>query len=201
MDHQDLWPAVSQMLAVLTIGYSSMMLISKAFCLSASTVSTFIGKLVEVAAYLALISSSILILHPYVRSDLATEDNQRRPSVHGSTAITWAIQTYWYCAGLALASVCALWFAVRSARKPFNKPADHVFGVMTPALYGSLPILVYLDMYLEEIFPNYQSVFVHNKLFQLIVLIGVGVLITCITKLINRHRQSQSPAPVEPLES
>ncbi|EUA80238.1 hypothetical protein [Mycobacteroides abscessus] len=173
MDQIDLWPAVSRMLAILAVGHGSMQTIAKILSVSKHDRINNAGRLVEASSWLALTISSILIFHPYIRPDVATEGGKRRLSLTGPAALSDAIQTYWACAVLATVSVFFLHFAVRNAQRVDFSGAQ----VGVPALIGSMPIIVYFDMFLEEIFPSYRSLPAASHLIQAALLVGAVICV------------------------
>ncbi|AMT69261.1 MULTISPECIES: hypothetical protein [Mycobacteroides] len=68
MNDPDLWSVVSKMLAVLTIGHTAMMLLSKVVGLSESRWTKFGGKLIECVALLSLLCTSALFVQTFTES-------------------------------------------------------------------------------------------------------------------------------------
>lgn len=103
MNQPDLWPVVSKMLAVLTIGHTSMMLLSKLVGLSESKWPKFLGKLIECVALVSLVCASAVIVKTF------TETGNNVPELLGiafsTGTIAQSLVTYFLF--VAISFVCS----------------------------------------------------------------------------------------------
>ncbi|ADG97393.1 hypothetical protein Srot_0917 [Segniliparus rotundus DSM 44985] len=124
-DQVDLWSTVSKMLAVLTIGHTSVMLVSKLFGLSESKIPKLVSKLVECGAMMALVTASALLVSTFTRSDGKVSDEDAVLLRSTSYTISQALKLYYVCAGLAFVTFALLYLCFRLAK---NGPGTSKLG-------------------------------------------------------------------------
>lgn len=146
MNDPDLWSVVSKMLAVLTIGHTAMMLLSKVVGLSESRWTKFGGKLIECVALLSLLCTSALFVQTFTESA-----NDLPPNVLTTTfavnTISQALATYFLLVVIGFASVGFIYVGLALARSTtveallggFGKVIE-VFGGWLITAQGLLPV-------------------------------------------------------------
>lgn len=100
MNDSELWSAISRMLSVLTIGHTSMMLLSKLVGLSENKWSKTAAKLIECAALAALLSASASIVHNLMPSATGDATNWGNP-VPSTDTVATALSTYYLYVAVA----------------------------------------------------------------------------------------------------
>jgi hypothetical protein len=103
MDNTEIWAVVSRMLAVLTVGHSAMLLLSKLMGLPEAKTPKLLSKLVECAALFALVMTSTMIVSGFVGYGGSTPPSQI-PELRSNAPITEALTAYFVYAGISLAA-------------------------------------------------------------------------------------------------
>lgn len=113
------WVLMSAMLAMLSIGQSSMMLLSKVIGLSERKIATFISKLIECASLLALAMATGTLLWTYQSAHPPTQDEldqlKHLPAIQ---LISSALHIYYQTAIMAVVAFALLYSCFRLGRVP-----------------------------------------------------------------------------------
>lgn len=137
MNDPDLWSVVSRMLAVLTIGHTAMMLVSKIVGLSESKWAKFGGKLIECVALLSLLCTSALFVQTFTESA-----NDLPPSALTTTfavnTISQALVTYFLLVVICFASTALIYVGLALARSTMLEALLGGFGKAIEVVGGWL---------------------------------------------------------------
>lgn len=183
MNQPDHWIVISRMLAVLTVGHSTMICIGKVCALFQRDGAKIAGTFFEGAAYMAMVISSILILHPFMRPDAATPNGAARLLLGEADSLSASIRIYIWSAVVSLACVTGIYKTIRICWFKWENRSDEAMYLGLWSLLAVSPMFVYLDMFLEEINRSYHTkINSYIGLASLYVLFGVLVLIGKLTK-------------------
>ncbi|MBN7438517.1 hypothetical protein IUS38_23305 [Mycobacteroides abscessus subsp. abscessus] len=192
MNDPDLWSVISKMLAVLTIGHTAMMLLSKVVGLSESQWTKLGGKLIECVALLSLLCTSALFVQTFTQSA-----NDLPPNVLTTTfavnTISQALVTYFLLVIIGFASAGFIYVGLALARSTtvqallggFGKVIE-IFGGWLITAQGLLPVCLAGLLLINLANPNGQRTQFYMAAFSALMLAAVLVA----TQGIYRERGS-----------
>lgn len=137
MNDPDLWSVVSKMLAVLTIGHTAMMLVSKIVGLSESKWAKFGGKVIECVALLSLLCTSALFVQTFSESANDLPPNGLTTTFTVNT-ISQALVTYFLLAAICFACAAFIYIGLTLARSTMVEALLGGFGKVVEVFGGWL---------------------------------------------------------------
>ncbi|SKM03886.1 hypothetical protein [Mycobacteroides abscessus] len=149
------WALMSAMLAMLSIGQSSMMLLSKVIGLSERKIAIFISKLVECASLLALAMATGTLLWTYQSAHPPTPDElDQLKHLPAMQLISSALHIYYQTVIMAVIAFALLYACFRLGRVPgdFAK----IVG-LTIGLFGFLLISLAIIPQVQIAYPKTES--------------------------------------------
>ncbi|BBB42322.1 hypothetical protein [Mycobacteroides abscessus] len=195
---QGLWEVVSRMLAVLTVGYTAMLFVSKLISAFGGKELEEVGKHIECVALLALVFASIRILHPFVRPDTASQDSGLAKLVQLSPtdSVASSIRTYFYCSLWATVAVVGAHMSIRFYKRAWVRhPDDPAQGLLLVSFFlgiALLPIVGYVETLLEIMLPKYR--WSSTGPVDGIIMVGAIVAVFVIGQLARRQNRANDPA-------
>ncbi|WP_157931171.1 hypothetical protein [Mycobacteroides abscessus] len=201
--NQELWGVVSRMLAVLTIGYSAMLFLSKLTVTLGGKNFELCGKLMECVALLALVFASIRVIHPFVRPDSVPQNSHlaRLVQLSATDSVSTSIRTYFYCALWAAVAVAGTYLSIMQTRKTWARySSEPSKNAPVVAFFGSLmllPTVGYIETLIEIVIPAYKW----NTAGNIIDLVLFAVAFTIIYAVgwftRSQAKSSAAPTPAE----
>ncbi|SKR19030.1 Uncharacterised protein [Mycobacteroides abscessus subsp. abscessus] len=180
MNDPDLWSVVSKMLAVLTIGHTAMMLLSKIVGLSESSWAKFGGKLIECVALLSLLCTSALFVQTFTESANNLPPNALTAPFAVNT-IAQALVTYFLLVVICFASTAFIYFGLALARNKwlegllgvrFGKAVE-VFGGWLITTQGLIPLCLAGLLLLSLANPSGQRIYFYVTVFAALALAAI----------------------------